>query len=257
MHLLKLEDNATVSLVAFAKHSIPRYAILSHTWGREDEEVSYKDVKNGTGSSKAGYQKLLFCGNQARSNDIYYFWVDTCCIDKSDSSELQRSINSMFRWYRDASRCYVYLSDVSQDTLEWKSAFRNSRWFKRGWTLQELIAPKIVQFYSKNQVFLGDKITLEQQITEISGIPKEALQGHSLSNFSIAERFRWAETRETSEEEDNAYCLFGIFDVFLPLIYGEGQANAIRRLQKEIDESAERKGTFYNNEPFLEFSEKI
>jgi hypothetical protein len=221
------------------------YAILSHTWGSDNEEVSFKDITDGTGSNKAGYQKLRFCGQQAKSNGLHYFWVDTCCINKSDSSELQRAINSMFRWYQKASRCYVYLSDVSlysQDGrflhIEWESAFRNSRWFTRGWTLQELIAPKAVEFYSRDHIRLGDKYTLERQITEITGIAKEALREQSLSDFSVEERFLWAEKRQTTEDEDKAYCLLGIFNIFLPLIYGEGQLNAMRRLYKEIKESA-------------------
>jgi hypothetical protein len=159
MNLLKLNDDGTMSLHTFSKHTIPPYAILSHTWGSDNEEVSCKDIIDGTGSNKAGYQKLRFCGHQAKSNGLYYFWVDTCCINKSDSSELQRAINSMFYWYRKASRCYVYLSDVSlysQDGqfrhIEWESAFRNSRWFTRGWTLQELIAPKTVEFYSRDHI---------------------------------------------------------------------------------------------------------
>ena len=249
MNLLKLNDDGTLSLHTFSKHTIPPYAILSHTWGPDSEEVSFQDIIDGTGKNKHGYQKLYFCGYQAKSIGLQYFWVDTCCINKLASAELQRAINSMFRWYQTASRCYVYLSDVSiysQDGqsrhIEWESAFRCSRWFTRGWTLQELIAPKFVEFYSRERIRLGDKHTLQRQIIEITGIPKEALQGESLSKFSVKERFLWAEQRQTTEDEDKAYCLLGIFNIFLPLIYGEGQSNAIRRLNKEIQESTSNKG---------------
>jgi len=264
MNLLKLNDDGTLSLHTFSKNTIPPYAILSHTWGIDSEEVSFKDIIDGTGSNKSGYQKLHFCGSQAKSNGLHYFWVDTCCINKSDSSELQRAINSMFCWYQTASRCYVYLSDVSiylQDGqfrhVEWESAFRSSRWFTRGWTLQELIAPKIVEFYSQDHIRLGSKQTLERQITEITGVPKEALQGQPLSNFSVKERFLWAEQRQTTEEEDKAYCLLGIFNIFLPLIYGEGRLNAMRRLHKEIKEftsdNLQLEGKIFNN---LSYSRK-
>jgi hypothetical protein len=248
MNLLRLDDTTSISLHTFSKDAIPPYATLSHTWGRETEEVSFSDIKEKTGSTKVGYKKLLFCGHQAKADHLDYFWVDTCCIDKDSGPQLQRAINTMFYWYQNASRCYVYLADVTiysrdgQRHVEWESAFRNSRWFTRGWTLQELLAPKVVQFYSYDQVRLGDKYTLQQQIIEITGITKEALQGQPLSSFTIEERFLWASKRNTTEDEDRAYCLLGIFDVFLPLIYGEGQSNAMRRLKREIKELASNQG---------------
>jgi len=158
MRLLKIDngnDDGRFSLEWFRKDEIPPYAILSHTWGtRQDEEVTHQDIVDGTGRNKPGFQKLTFCGNQAKADGLYYFWVDTCCIDKSNEKELTTAINSIFRWYQNAARCYVYLLDVlvrTRDSLvphiEWESAFRNSRWFIRGWTLQELLAPKIVIFY--------------------------------------------------------------------------------------------------------------
>jgi hypothetical protein len=189
-------------------------------------------------------KKLQFCAIRAKEDNLHYFWVDTCCIDKSNNSELTKAINSMFQWYQNAAICYVYLADVTASAqggqsiyADWDSAFRNSRWFKRGWTLQELLAPKIVWFYSKDHVKLGDRISLERQIHEITGIAREALQGQSLSDFGVDQRFKWGENRQTTEEEDMAYCLLGIFDIFLPLIYGEGLSSAMRRLRKEIKES--------------------
>jgi hypothetical protein len=132
---------------------IPPYAILSHTWGLDNEEVTFEDIVDRAGEAKPGYEKIRFCGEQAKQDGLLYFWIDTCCIDKRNDAELSRSINSMFRWYRNATRCYVYLSDVSSPSVggnhksnprPWESDFRKSRWFTRGWTLQELLAPASV-----------------------------------------------------------------------------------------------------------------
>ncbi|KAF1997056.1 HET-domain-containing protein, partial [Amniculicola lignicola CBS 123094] len=153
-------------------------------------------------------------------------------INKSSSVELSEAINSMFRWYHDAAKCYVYLSDVSvgvsvgsdlSSQRTWKPAFQNSRWFTRGWTLQELVAPTSVEFFSADGERLGDKVSLVEEIHEITGICVQALQGRALSEFSLHERMSWAERRETTREEDAAYCLLGIFDIHIPPIYGEGR----------------------------------
>jgi len=246
MRLLRLEDDGNFSLVDVGSKSIPRYAILSHTWGPDHEEITYKDMVKGTGKSKAGYAKIQFCGMQAAKDSLKYCWVDTCCINKSSSAELSEAINSMFQWYNKADKCYVYLPDVSfsssikNDTFSqqtWKSAFQNSRWFTRGWTLQELLSPKSIQFFSVEREQLGDKISLLQEVHNATGISVQALQGCPLSQFSVDERMSWAERRETKREEDAAYSLFGIFDVCLPLIYGEGRNKALKRLHKEIKES--------------------
>lgn len=245
MRLLQYNSDGEFSLTKdFVGGQIPEYAILSHTWGPDTEEVTYRDVIDSTGKNKVGYEKIRFCGEQARRDGLQYFWVDTCCIDKSNSIELQRSINSMFRWYRDSAKCYVYLADVpiaNVDTtgqghqLPWESALRRSRWFERGWTLQELIAPKSVEFFSKNYELIGDKKSLERQICEITRIPGIALRGSPLPTFSVAERMSWAETRKTTYEEDMVYSLLGIFDVYMSLIYGEGRHNAGERLREAID----------------------
>jgi hypothetical protein len=216
---------------------IPPYAILSHTW--EAQEVAYKDLQNYRDLKdvdarlKGGYQKIFFCATQAKRDGLDYFWVDTCCIDKANNTELSKAINSMFRWYQNAKKCYAFLSDVNNNTLEdgGKSAFRQSRWFRRGWTLQELLAPHSVEFFSKDRARLGDKGSLKHLIHEITGIPVEALSRSDLSEFDVATRFSWAANRQTTEEEDGAYCLFGIFSVHLPLIYGEGKENALERLR--------------------------
>jgi hypothetical protein len=254
MRLLEYNNDGEFSLTTIFGDDIPRYAILSHTWGVE--EVTFRDLMDGTGKKKIGYNKIQFCGEQARRDGLQYFWVDTCCIDKSNSTELAEAINSMFRWYRDAAKCYVYLSDVSRppfDTddesnqLPWEVTFRKSRWFTRGWTLQELIAPASVEFFSKAGEPLGNKASLERHICEITKIPIKAFRGSPLSDFSVTERMLWAEQRETTCKEDKAYSLLGIFDVNMPLIYGEGREKALKRLREEIDKAA--KGKLFSSIP--------
>jgi hypothetical protein len=250
MRLLELKNHGEFSLTKDLIDNIPPYAILSHTWGADTDEVTFRDLIEGTGKSKAGYDKIRFCGEQARRDRLQYFWVDTCCIDKSNSTELSEAINSMFRWYCNAAKCYVYLSDVSRpafdfdykfNQLPWDPTFRKSRWFTRGWTLQELIAPASVEFFSKDWEQIGNKTSLEQHVREITGIPIKALQGSLLSAFSVTERMSWAGRRQTTREEDMAYSLLGIFDVYMPLIYGEGREKALKRLREEIDRSSKGK----------------
>jgi hypothetical protein len=244
MRLLKLNDDGSFSLINFPRHETPAYAILSHTWGNEKEEVTFNDMMNSTGKNKKGFQKLQFCGNQAKADNLQYFWVDTCCIDKSNNTELTTAINSMFRYYQNATKCYVYMLDVSKKAqlgqsrdTDWHSDFSKSRWFTRGWTLQELLAPRTVEFYSQDQVLLGDKRALIHQLREITQIALEALQGCDLSYFTVEERFKWGAKRQTTEEEDRTYCLLGIFNVTMPLVYGEGNSKARKRLLREIEES--------------------
>ncbi|KAM0478578.1 hypothetical protein ACHAPX_005167 [Trichoderma viride] len=243
MRLLECNDGK-IQLAKAPLPDNPRYAILSHTWGPDAQEVTFRDVVDGTGVEKTGYDKIRFCAAQTRRDGLQYFWVDTCCIDKGNNSELSRSIISMFRWYQNADRCYVYLSDISgyenKQLCEWESAFRAHRWFTRGWTLQELLAPSSVEFFTQDGRRLGDKRSLEQQIHEITGITVKALRENELSQFGTEERFKWAEKRETTEEEDWAYCLLGIFGISMPVLYGEGKANALYRLRKEITEAMGR-----------------
>ena len=240
MRLLEYNNEGEFSLTDNFGNETPQYAILSHTW--EAEEVTFKDLVDSTGNGKAGYRKIQFCGEQARRDGLQYFWVDTCCIDKSSSAELAEAINSMFQWYSRAVKCYAYLSDIlvpdhDERQLTWELDFRNSRWFTRGWTLQELIAPASVEFFSSNGKRLGDRTSLVQQIHEITGIASAALQGVPLNMFSADERFSWAVKRQTTRKEDKAYCLLGIFDIYLPPIYGEGD-NAFNRLKTEIAKAA-------------------
>lgn len=234
------------------ENQIPPYAILSHTWSKNNaDEVILKDLLDGTATQKAAYNKITFCAAQAKSDNLRYFWVDTCCIDKSNSSEVSEAVNSMFKWYSNAVRCYVYLSDIAVPTplpnyglygplLE--QDFRSSKWFTRGWTLQELLAPKLVEFFLPDGTRLGDKTSLAQQIHEVTGIPVRALRGVSLDEFNIDERMAWAKARQTTREEDSAYCLLGILGVFMPVIYGEGRSNALDRLRREAANIPKRQG---------------
>ncbi|KIV99978.1 uncharacterized protein PV09_08488 [Verruconis gallopava] len=228
MRLLSLNSDGSLDWAVFKKDMLPPYAILSHTWGPDEDEVTFTDLTSGQARNKAGYRKIMFCGEQAARDGLRHFWVDSCCIDKTNSAELTKAINSMFRYYQSSEKCYVYLSDVS-------SSANDSKWFTRGWTLQELLAPTQVEFYSYQHHRLGDKESLGQLIHKITRIPIEALHGKPLDTFSIKVRMEWASGRQTTEDEDSAYCLLGIFNIFMPLIYGEGKHNALRRLQKELD----------------------
>ncbi|KAF2259110.1 HET-domain-containing protein [Lojkania enalia] len=242
IRLLQYKPDGEIVFREPTSGNVPAYATLSHTW--EKEEVLFQDMEAGADRSRtmnrAGWRKIEFCAKQAAADGLQYFWVDTCCIDKKNAVELGAAINSMFRWYRNAARCYVYLSDVSKpatrtdDKKAWEEDFRASRWFTRGWTLQELIAPRLVDFFSLEGQQLGSKSTLETKIHNITGIAKNALQGDALSNFSIKERRSWAERRTTTIEEDGTYCLIGIFDVSMVPNYGEGRDHAFRRLEEEI-----------------------
>jgi hypothetical protein len=236
MRLLKYGDDNVLHMTAdlVGTDVIPPYAILSHTW-EEGQEVLFDDWNNETNKNTLGFRKILFCAQQARRDGLTHFWVDTCCINKTSSAELTEAINSMFKWYQRAALCYVYLADVSTtSSIKPWAAIEKSRWFTRGWTLQELLAPALVQFFTRDGVLLGDKISLSESISKRTGIPISALQGTPLEEFDIDERMRWAKGRETRREEDEIYSLLGIVGVNLPLIYGEERDGASRRLQIAI-----------------------
>ncbi|KAL1596087.1 hypothetical protein SLS59_008076 [Nothophoma quercina] len=238
MRLLELQNDGECGLAEFTGNNVPRYAILSHTWGLDEEEVTFNDIVSRRGHDKQGYSKLMFCAKRAKEDGLQYSWVDTCCIDKSSSAELTEAINSMFHWYSKADRCYVYLNDVLKgDVGRNERCFQRSKWFTRGWTLQELLAPKAVYFFTAAGELLGSKATLLDVVHEITGISRRALEGQDLRNFSVKTRLDWAAQRETKREEDAAYSLLGILGVHMPLIYGEGRKSAFFRLRKAIDES--------------------
>ncbi|KAH8644022.1 Vegetative incompatibility protein [Alternaria alternata] len=243
MRLLRYEDDGRLTITSFDDGAIPPYAILSHTWGADAEEVTFADLARGGGKHKPGYKKIRLCGKQAQRDRLQYFWVDTCCIDKSDKAELSLAIRSMFRWYQNATKCYVYLSDLSAKNKEagdlsteftWEPAFRSSRWFTRGWTLQELLAPSVVEFFSQEWERLGDKISLNSLINKTTGIPHQVLEEGTFSQFDVNERLRWKGDRKTKLREDMAYSMSGICDADIAPVYGEGEEEAFRRLHDEI-----------------------
>jgi hypothetical protein len=266
MRLLRLELSGDLRPVEFVGSDIPQYAILSHTWGPDHKEITLKDLVDGIRRSKAGYRKLIFCAKQAKQEGIQFCWIDTCCIDKSSSAELSEAINSMYRWYHAAKKCYVYLSDVSYSSSVddepfseqiWVKAFRTSRWFSRGRTLQELLAPQYVDFFSFEGYLLGSKASLQQHIHDITNIPIAALQSTLFSNFDVSQKMSWAQGRKTKREEDGAYSLLGLFDIHMPLIYGEGRVKAFTRLWREVKESAKERSQRRGSKDFSEASSHI
>ncbi|KAK4496510.1 hypothetical protein PRZ48_012490 [Zasmidium cellare] len=268
MHLLNVH---TYQLKRFTdERSAPPYAILSHTWA-DGKEVQYTDILKHSFDARddsLNWKKIDLTCQQAIADGFEFAWIDTCCIDKSSSAELSEAINSMFQWYRKSKICYAYMADVgdapvvddsgegieaspnfiadpetnssqlslptSSRRLLRTSQLRESRWFTRGWTLQELIAPSTIVFYDCNWRLLGDRTQLLPDITAVTGIPDDVLIGSKpLKSVGIAVRMSWASRRETTRLEDEAYCLLGIFDINMPLLYGEG-SKAFMRLQEEI-----------------------
>jgi hypothetical protein len=229
-----LIDTATLALREFP-NSDQRYAILSHTWGSSSDEVTYAEMmaieRSAETMAKSGYEKIIKTCEVARATyNLPFAWVDTCCINKASSAELSEAINSMYRWYKDAWVCFAYLSDATDRKL----SFYQSRWFSRGWTLQELIAPKDLVFFDRDWEFRGTKKTMATHISMITGIPGQSLDHTTeLSEIPVAQRFSWASTRETTREEDAAYSLLGIFDINMGMLYGEGP-RAFIRLQEQI-----------------------
>ena len=182
-----------------------------------------------------GFHKIVKSCNLASSQGISYVWIDTCCIDKSSNAELGEAINSMYRYYKESKVCYAYLADVDSS----QGSFAHSRWFTRGWTLQELIAPDRVEFYGNNWRYLGNKINLREDIIAASGIPESALyHTKSLDSFPVAQRLSWAAKRRTTRTEDAAYCLIGLLGIEMGLLYGEGSL-AFKRLWETILQSRE------------------
>ncbi|KAI9149068.1 ankyrin repeat-containing [Paramyrothecium foliicola] len=234
---MRLINRTTLELEHFLGE-VPEYAILSHTW--EGEEVTLQDVLHHKTESQQGWQKIVsFCDQVSEAaptseSVVEYAWVDTCCIDKTSSAELSEAINAMFNWYRNARYCFAYLSDVECDSYGTLSEnFEASRWFTRGWTLQELVAPAEVRFYDRKWTFIGTRTSLAKRISAITRIDIDVLLTGDVSSASVARRMSWAASRQTTRAEDTAYCLLGLFDVNMPMLYGEGE-KAFFRLQEEI-----------------------
>ncbi|MDI1493158.1 MAG: hypothetical protein OHK93_004945 [Ramalina farinacea] len=242
---MRLLNTSSHELQEFSQDKIPRYAILSHTWGHN--EVSFANIEDGTAHKKNAYNKILGACSQARVDEHQWLWIDTCCIDKKSSAELSEAINSMYAWYENAAVCYAYLSDVQINTF-----VMNSRWFTRGWTLQELLAPQHVRFYSREWLVIGTKHGLAQTIAKITDIDEQILTGSmSIHAASTARKMSWASERATTRIEDMAYCLMGIFDVNMPLLYGEGD-KAFIRLQEEIMKTSDDQSLFAWKEPIYD-----
>jgi hypothetical protein len=230
----------------FSPGDVPKYAILSHRW--EQEEVTFQDMKSETFTQLKGFSKLQGCCERAAGDGYSWVWIDTCCIDKTSSAELSEAINSMYRWYRDSAICYAYLSDI-QDPKD----LATSKWFLRGWTLQELVAPRRISLFDGQWRDIGTKHLLAEQISSITTIPKNTLLGTSPFRCNAAQRMSWASTRQTTREEDMAYCLMGLFDVHMLPIYGEGLEKAFLRLQEEILKRSSDQTLFLwppSNEPY-------
>jgi hypothetical protein len=228
---MRLINTTTGQFGIFWDTQCPQYGILSHTWG--DEEVSYLDylfltsnlsvtsagvvhaLLKSPRSNSEGIRKVQGCCELARSRGLEWVWVDTCCIDQNSSAELSEAINSMWGWYRDAAECYVYLVDVSakperdiaadllrfDDTV--RGQFRSARWFGRGWTLQELLAPKIELFCNNCWEVIATKSDIGAELSEITSIPLIFLDGTVSPSdnklCSIAMRMSWVSRRQTRE----------------------------------------------------------
>lgn len=269
---MRLINTETLTFRDFFESQIPSYAILSHRWG--EREVTYKEFKKRTMPACSGLVKIeKFC-RLAAERGFEWCWIDTCCIDKRSSAELTEAINSMFRWYASSSECYVYLSDVTfntdelpqievGDTLEkiseeqdeMRERFCRSSWFRRGWTLQELLAPRKEKtiFFDASWHIIAALPQLAMSVSRATGIRKhfldegDGIQAHrsrSVSPPCIAEKMSWASRRVTSIGEDMAYCLLGLFSVNMPLLYGEGEENAFFRLQVEIMKASDDESLF-------------
>ncbi|KAF6803783.1 hypothetical protein CSOJ01_10680 [Colletotrichum sojae] len=236
---IRLINTETLALEVFSDP--PPYAILSHTWA-ENQEVSLRDMaliaENPfhEAASRGGYAKILAACRKARNRGIGHAWIDTCCIDQSSPIELAEAVNSMFRWYRDAEVCLAYLSDLpADDPAAPETAMRRCRWFTRGWCLQELIAPRALDLFDAGWNFWGSRAEMKKSLAAATGIGEEILDDCAAArSLPVARRMSWASRRSTTRPEDGAYCLLGLFDVSIPILYGEGGPAAFLRLQEEI-----------------------
>ncbi|KAH7361081.1 heterokaryon incompatibility protein-domain-containing protein, partial [Rhexocercosporidium sp. MPI-PUGE-AT-0058] len=239
---MRLLNVLMMKLEEYSGSQIPAYDILSHCWGTE--EVAFGDINRSTWREKRGASKIINASLQCQKGRNHHIWIDTCCIDKSSSAELSEAINSMYNWYAQSAVCYAYLEDIDKDVEDVEDETGKSRWFTRGWTLQELIAPQKVIFFDKNWNYLGDKETLSTLLSKITTIPEGVLADPSQHRFcSLARKMSWAAHRETTRAEDIAYCLLGLFEVSMPLLYGEG-ARAYIRLQEEIIKETDDQSLF-------------
>ena len=209
---------------------VPPYAIFSHRWGSSEDEVSFHNLmeRKSDVQLKKGYKKIESCCRQALKDELTHAWVNTCCIDKTSSAELSEAINSMYKWYADSEVCYAYLSDAKS-----KEDMRDSLWFTRAWTLQELIAPRKVVFFSADWAEIGEKRHNAKLIYDITNIAEDVLIHHNIKEVCISQKMSWVSKRQSTRIEDRAYSLLGLFDISLPILYGEGP-RAFTSLQERI-----------------------
>ncbi|EEU35568.1 uncharacterized protein NECHADRAFT_17698, partial [Fusarium vanettenii 77-13-4] len=264
MRLLHTKNLEFVSFIGTPIEERPRYAILSHTW--KDDEFLFEEARNGirqqSRKPRRGLRKILNACKRARQDNLDYIWVDTCCIDKSSSAELSEAINSMFKWYKESASCYVFMDDVTLQGDGVMGNFDESRWFTRGWTLQELIAPHGLIFFDRHWKYMCSRDEIASRLERVTGITQSILRRRhilppaetshrydyrskcpgcgqidevktDLAEEPISIKMKWAAKRRTTRPEDTSYCLLGLFDINMPLLYGEGE-NAFGRLQGEI-----------------------
>lgn len=235
---MRLLNASTYELRDFRQRaSRPRYAILSHRWFTEEitfNNLNPVELRDGNVSTPQ-LDKIRGTCRIARGDKLEWVWIDSCCINKDSSEELNRSINSMFKWYQEAAVCYTYLPDVvTSGQSKALGAFEDSEWFERGWTLQELLAPRTMKFFDKNWLAMGTRSQLSTEIGRITGIEASFLDGsETFRTASIATRMSWQARRRTTEEEDIAYSLLGIMGVSLVPTYGDGK-QAFLKLQQEL-----------------------
>jgi len=240
---MRLLNTETLQLQQFDQEPFPPYAILSHRWA--DQEISFQELEAGLGKDKDGYQKITtFCA-QARNRGYEWAWADTCGIDKTSSAELSEAINSMYKWYEQSTVCFVYLSDVTAqvqpDGSTYSPDFDSSCWFTRGWTLQELIAPRSVEFYTSDWTHIGDKRSKVNELSRITGVDEGVLRwADPVRACSVARIMSWASKRVTTRKEDIAYCLLGLFGIHMPLLYGEGDRAFIRLQEETLKQSSDQ-----------------
>ncbi|KAM7197436.1 hypothetical protein V8F20_006581 [Naviculisporaceae sp. PSN 640] len=246
MHLINAQDLQNLRLEEHIDQ-IPPYVILSHTWG--DQEVSFQEMavpardRPESTQQKAGYLKIMTTCRlaQQRTPPIHHVWIDTCCIDKTSSAHLTENINSMYEFYTRAEMCVVYLVDLPPH-VSFRDGLKDCKWISRGWTLQEMIAASRIEFFSagpdgspSDWKYRGTKSQFCNELAQCTGVPRDVLNGRRpVASYSIAQRMSWASRRKTTRPEDIAYCLLGIFGVNMPLIYGEREVGAFRRLQENI-----------------------
>lgn len=270
---MRLLNTETFKLHEFIGSDIPRYSILSHRWG--NDEVSLHDFENGLNRGGYGWAKIVKCCEISGNLNYEWTWIDTCCIDKKSTAEVSEAINSMYRWYQRAAACLVFLPDVhtvdttcrtvsedevfhmnSQCAPFYMTQFKDSVWFTRGWTLQELLAPTKILFYNASFALIGttsahedvdnQKMELRALIADASSVPIVYLErtNRHMERASIAQKMSWAAKRHSTREEDTVYSLLGLFNVNMPLLYGEGGRQAFFRLQLELIKATDDESIF-------------